>query len=60
MSAATVGLGFCHDSDGRPLLRTDGGYEDALFEQQVLRTVEEHDPSTPYFLFWAPHIVHVK
>ena len=33
-----------------------GGYEDALFEQQVLRTVAEHDPKTPYFLFWAPHI----
>lgn len=35
-----------------------GGYEDALFEQQVLRTVAEHNPATPYFLFWAPHIVH--
>jgi arylsulfatase B len=20
--------------------------------------VERHDPTTPYFLFWAPHIVH--
>ena len=35
-----------------------GGYEDALFEQQVLRTVAMHDPAEPYFLFWAPHIVH--
>ena len=29
-----------------------GGYEDALFEQQVLHTVEVHDLSLPYFLFW--------
>jgi arylsulfatase A-like enzyme len=35
-----------------------GGYEDSLFAQQVLRTVEEHDVAHPYFLFWAPHIVH--
>ena len=24
----------------------------------MLRTVAEHNPATPYFLFWAPHIVH--
>ena len=35
-----------------------GGYEDALYAQQVLRTVAEHDVSQRYFLFWAPHIVH--
>jgi hypothetical protein len=35
-----------------------GGYEDSLFAQHVLQTVEEHDPEDPYFLFWAPHIVH--
>ena len=35
-----------------------GGYEDSLFAQHVLRTVEQHDPQDPYFLFWAPHIVH--
>ena len=28
-----------------------GGYEDALFAQQVVRTVVEHDPTAPYFLF---------
>ena len=35
-----------------------GGYEDSIFEQNVLSTVEAHDPSDPLFLFWAPHIVH--
>ena len=29
-----------------------GGYEDALYAQQVLRTVAEHDVSQRYFLFW--------
>ena len=35
-----------------------GGYEDSVFEQQVLDTVHDHDASKPMFLFWAPHIVH--
>ena len=35
-----------------------GGYEDALFEQQVMEVVEKHPPTSPLFLFWAPHIVH--
>jgi arylsulfatase I/J len=34
------------------------GYEDSLFEQHVLKVVQDHDPSTPLFLFYAPHIVH--
>lgn len=33
-----------------------GGYEDALFEQQVQAMVAAHDPEDPLFLFWAPHI----
>ena len=24
-----------------------------------MRTVAEHDPADPYYLFWAPHIAHV-
>jgi hypothetical protein len=39
-------------------LYSRGGYEDALFEQQVMEVVEKHPPSSPLFLFWAPHIVH--
>jgi hypothetical protein len=38
-----------------------GGYEDSVFEQQVLGTIDEaaHDPrQRPLFLMWAPHIVH--
>jgi hypothetical protein len=34
-----------------------GGYEDALFEEQVMQVVEKHPPTSPLFLFWAPHIV---
>ena len=46
-----------------------GGYEDALFAQAVLRTVEQHHDDAaaellrpsgipPLYLFWAPHIAH--
>ena len=37
-----------------------GGYEDSLFEQQVLHTIDTHNTTSdgPLFLFWAPHIVH--
>ena len=34
------------------------GYEDSLFEQHVMATIEGHDAATPLFVFWAPHIVH--
>ena len=34
------------------VVREKGGAE-------VLRTVAEHDPAEPYYLFWAPHIAHV-
>jgi arylsulfatase I/J len=33
-------------------------YEDALFEMEVRRIVQEHTLPQPLFLFWAPHIVH--
>lgn len=33
-------------------------YEDMLFEQRVKTTIQQHDPSTPLFMFWATHIVH--
>merc|ERR1719265_2640561 len=35
-----------------------GGYEDALFEQQLLDLIESHDPQVPLFVFWAPHVAH--
>ena len=34
------------------------GFEDAMLAQQAIATVEQHDPSVPLFLFWAPHAVH--
>lgn len=33
-------------------------YEDALLTQHVVSTIAAHDPSTPLFMFWAPHAVH--
>ena len=33
-------------------------YEEALFKERLLNVVSKHDPSTPLFLYYAPHIVH--
>mmetsp|Transcript_14657 Transcript_14657/g.16265 ORF Transcript_14657/g.16265 Transcript_14657/m.16265 type:complete len:533 (+) Transcript_14657:62-1660(+) len=37
---------------------SDCVYEDELFEQYVFDVLDNHDPSTPLFLFWAPHSIH--
>ena len=33
-------------------------YEEALFKERLLNIISKHDPSTPLFLYYAPHIVH--
>ena len=33
-------------------------YEDALFAERLMKVVENHDPSIPLFLYYAPHIAH--
>jgi arylsulfatase B len=33
-------------------------YEDEIFVEEVLARIAAHDPSTPFYLFWAPHIAH--
>ena len=33
-------------------------YEEALFKERLLNVVSKHDPSTPLFLYYAPHIAH--
>lgn len=33
-------------------------YEDEIFAEEVLARIAAHDPDTPFFLFWAPHIGH--
>ena len=33
-------------------------YEEALFQEQLLDVINNHDPSTPLFLYYAAHIVH--
>ena len=34
------------------------GYEEGLFKDQILQIIENHDPTTPLFLYYAAHIVH--
>ena len=33
-------------------------YEEALFKDRLLNIVANHNPSEPFFLYYAPHIVH--
>ena len=33
-------------------------YEEALFKDRLLSVITDHDPSEPFFLYYAPHIVH--
>ena len=35
-----------------------GGYEDALLEQELVKTIKRANLSQPLFVFWAPHAVH--
>ena len=34
-------------------------YEDTLFTARVLSIIASHDPTTPLFLSWTPHVAHV-
>ena len=53
-------------TSGRPIVRLTvkmeltgpDHYEEGLFKQKLLDVVNNHDPSTPLFLYYAPHIVH--
>ena len=46
------------DTD-RPASDKNGtGYEDTLFKERLFQVIKNHDPSTPLFLYYAPHIVH--
>ena len=36
----------------------DGNYEEGLFKERILQIIDNHDPSTPLFLYYAAHIVH--
>ena len=33
-------------------------YEDDIFGDALLAQISAHDPATPMFLFWAPHVAH--
>ena len=52
-SAYTINPEGCSDTD------QDGCvYEDDLFTDKILTSIDEHDVDTPFFLVWAPHSVH--
>lgn len=33
-------------------------YEDAMFLNEMLASIDGADPTTPYFAIWAPHNIH--
>lgn len=33
-------------------------YEDQLFANRVMSAIQRKDPHKPFFIFWAPRIVH--
>ena len=45
-----------YDKPAKDMNGTD--YEGALFRNHILDVVNQHDPSSPLFLYYAPHIVH--
>ena len=62
-------MGSCNNTNvvdlwdtGKPAHGVNGtgqdNYEEALFRDHVLDVINNHDPSTPLFLYYAPHIVH--
>ena len=48
------------DTDGPAILPnlTEGRYVEYLYKEKMLDTIEYHDPETPLFLYYAPHLVH--
>ena len=38
--------------------RNGTGYEEGLFKEQILDIIDNHDPSTPLFLYYATHAPH--
>ena len=46
------------DTDKPAKDKNGTAYEEQLFRERLLETVNNHNPSTPLFLYFAPHIVH--
>lgn len=43
----------------KPANKLNGtGYEEGLFKDQILSIIDQHNASTPMFLYYAAHIVH--
>ena len=41
-------------------VQADHGYEDALFAGRVEEILQAHEATQPFFIFWAPHLVHTS
>jgi hypothetical protein len=53
----TSGLGCAAGPKG---CQADHGYEDSLFASRVQGILQSHPPEKPFFIFWAPHLVHTS
>lgn len=47
-----------HGLNGSRTIDSVVDYEEWKFEQQVLSIINSHDPSTPLFLNYDPHLIH--
>ena len=60
-SCKSVGVVDLWDTD-KPAHGVNGtgpdNYEEGLFRERALKIINNHDPSVPLFLYYAPHIVH--
>ena len=45
-------------NDGPANTLNGTAYEEYIFLDEVTRVLQSHDPTSPLFLFYAPHIVH--
>lgn len=43
---------------GHPMNNETCLFEDALFHQEIMNIIAQHDVTTPLFLFWAAHTIH--
>lgn len=45
-------------ASGTPIPASECTFEDSMFLDFVLDTIEQHDLSKPMFVFWAAHTIH--
>lgn len=50
-------IDFWHTDKGASDVNSTG-YSEFLYQQELLSVINNHDPSTPLMLFYAPHVAH--